>query len=83
MSEIRKLPGQEERVETGPTQFGEKDFPGTFIRGGDSFNFKNWLTILVEEDCNNLIARFMAKSLINLLGECEIKPPNTRNKSSS
>ncbi len=39
---IRKLPGQEERVETGPVQFGE-DWPGLFIRGDTCFHFYNML----------------------------------------
>jgi hypothetical protein len=32
---IRKLPAIDERVETGPIQFGE-DWPGTFIRGDNA-----------------------------------------------
>lgn len=32
MNDIRKLPAQAQRVETGPVQFGE-DWPGVFIRG--------------------------------------------------
>lgn len=39
MSEsIRKLPAQEQRVETGPLQFGD-DWPGVFIRGDHAFHF--------------------------------------------
>lgn len=36
--DIRKLPPQEIRIETGPTQFGE-DWPGVFIRGDDSAGY--------------------------------------------
>jgi hypothetical protein len=35
MSDIRILPAVDERVETGPIQFGE-DWPGTFIRGDNA-----------------------------------------------
>jgi len=35
MTEIRKLPAQAERVETGPVQFGD-DWPGVFIRGDNA-----------------------------------------------
>jgi hypothetical protein len=37
MKQIRKLPNQKTRVETGPTQFGD-DWPGLFVRGDDAFN---------------------------------------------
>lgn len=35
---IRVLPAQEPRVETGPTQFGD-DWPGVFIRGDNAAYF--------------------------------------------
>lgn len=35
MIELRRLPDQESRVETGPVQFGD-DWPGTFVRGDNS-----------------------------------------------
>lgn len=42
--DIRKFPAQEERVETGPIQFGD-DWPGTFFRGDHSAHF----AMLIEE----------------------------------
>jgi hypothetical protein len=36
--EIRKLPAQAERVETGAVQFGD-DWPGVFIRGDNAFHY--------------------------------------------
>lgn len=42
--DIRKLPAQEERVESGPIQFGD-DWPGTFFRGDHSAHF----AMLLEE----------------------------------
>lgn len=38
MSELRKFPAQQSRVETGPVQFGD-DWPGVFIRGDDCFGY--------------------------------------------
>lgn len=36
MTDIREFPATEPRVETGPIRFGT-DWPGTFIRGDNSF----------------------------------------------
>ena len=44
MSHIRKLPAQEERVESGPIQFGD-DWTGTFFRGDHAVHF----AMLIEE----------------------------------
>lgn len=38
MSEIRKLAGQAECIETGAVQFGD-DWPGVFIRGDNAMAF--------------------------------------------
>lgn len=50
MKPIRGLPAPgngQGRVETGPVQFGD-DWPGTFIRGDDSFRFKCSIDLLME-----------------------------------
>ncbi len=44
----RIFTGQEERVETGPIQFGD-DWPGIFIRGDNAGNFAYNLGVLLEE----------------------------------
>ena len=43
MNEIRKLPAQAARVETGPVQFGE-DWPGVFIRGDGA----GWYALMLD-----------------------------------
>jgi hypothetical protein len=47
MAEIRLLPEQEERVETGAVQFGD-DWPGVFIRGDDAFFFAHHLRLMLD-----------------------------------
>lgn len=48
MSDIRKLPKQEPRVETGPVQFGN-DWPGVFIRGDNAAYYAMTLEGLLDE----------------------------------
>lgn len=36
--DVRKFPAVDDRVETGPVQFGD-DWPGLFIRGDDAFAY--------------------------------------------
>lgn len=43
MADIRKLPPQDNRVETGVVQFGEDDWPGLFVRGDDCLAL--WLAL--------------------------------------
>lgn len=45
--DIRNLPEQQERVETGPIQFGE-DHPGLFVRGDQAGYYAMVLKQLVE-----------------------------------
>lgn len=51
--EIRYLPTQEQRVETGPVQFGD-DWPGVFIRGDHagyySFQINELIDALERDD---------------------------------
>lgn len=44
---VRHIPKQEERVETGPVQFGD-DWPGIFIRGDNSLYYARVLSMLLE-----------------------------------
>lgn len=46
MSDIRQLPAVEQRVESGPIQFGD-DWPGTFIRGDNAFAYAMYLRLLL------------------------------------
>lgn len=62
------------RIETGSLQFGT-DWPGTFIRGDESFHYRIQLETLVagtEETAENMIALSAAKSLIQLLASSEV-----------
>ncbi len=47
MSDIRKLPATDVRVETGPIQFGD-DWPGTFIRGDNAAYYAAHLKRLID-----------------------------------
>ena len=61
------------RVETGPLAFPE-DWPGTFIRGDESFAYAMALRALLESDGSNpgidYIARAQVQSLVELLESC-------------
>lgn len=47
--EIRKLPEQEDRVETGPVRFGD-DWTGLFIRGDTAFHIAHTLRAVLEHE---------------------------------
>lgn len=49
MTEIRRLPAQQERVETGPVQFGD-DWPGAFIRGDNAGWYAMQVGMLLRQD---------------------------------
>ena len=42
------------RRETGPVQFGEKDWPGVFIRGDNALAYAAHLTSLIEGEGNTI-----------------------------
>jgi len=46
--DIRYLPKQEERVETGTIQFGD-DWPGVFIRGDSCMHYAQVIGLLIEQ----------------------------------
>lgn len=74
MTDIRQLPAQQERVETGPVQFGD-DWPGVFIRGDNAGWYAFNLGQLLESDLP--IDFLMASNLRNLqqdLGGCVLGP---------
>ncbi len=58
MSIVRQLPGVEDRVETGPVQFGD-DWPGFFLRGDNAADLAIVLQQIVS-DPTNPIARVQA-----------------------
>ena len=86
MDQIRKLPAVEGgRVETGPVQFGDGDWPGIFIRGDNAFGYAMELQSAIAKmpEC---IEKMQMKWLCELLRSCRaserpinnsvsIKPP--------
>lgn len=79
MDQIRKLPAVEGgRVETGPVQFGDSDWPGIFIRGDNAFGYAMELQSAIAKmpEC---IEKMQMKWLCELLWSCRasvsIKPP--------
>ena len=70
MNEIRKLPGVEDRVETGPVQFGD-DWPWIFIRGDNCFAYRMALAGLRDET-NNPFDVALVQSLIDLFDGCNV-----------
>lgn len=75
-AEIRCVPAQDERVETGVVRFGD-DWPGVFLRGDDAFDF--FLTLKYLSDMNGpLIYRKIAETslrrLLRLMAESNESP---------
>jgi hypothetical protein len=70
MSEIRKLPAQAERVETGPVQFGD-DWPGVFIRGDNAFGYVGLLDAAIRRADDGL-DRIMLQSLREILSASDL-----------
>jgi hypothetical protein len=72
--EIRRLPAQDERVETGPVQFGD-DWPGLFIRGDDClalfFSLCN-----VEVSGDDPVAVYQVKEVLAELLHSPLQHPN-------
>jgi hypothetical protein len=72
--EVRVLPAQAERVETGAVRFGD-DWPGVFIRGDNAMNFAYHLeTLLDEAEGVEHIALTMAvlRGLLSDLRSCRL-----------
>jgi hypothetical protein len=64
MSDIRKLPAVETRVETGPVQFGD-DRPGTFIRGDNAFFYAMHLEIILDASKADPISCAVLRGLLD------------------
>lgn len=64
---VRRLPAEDERVETGPIMFGD-DWPGTFIRGDDAFLYLTALRRLMLDnpDTDTLIVSALRGLLSDL-----------------
>ena len=80
MSNIRLLPGQSERVETGAVQFGE-DWPGLFIRGDNAIHYRMCLQTALrmidkapKDSLFDAIAIVGLKGLVDLMSEPIVHP---------
>jgi hypothetical protein len=61
------------RVETGPLRFGD-DWPGTFIRGDDAFNYAAHLAVAVEQlRATHAISAAVLESLLNDLRASDVR----------
>lgn len=70
MADIRNLPEVEQRVETGPVQFGD-DWPGVFIRGDDAAWYVGVLT-RAAKSITDPFARLMVSALRDELSGCDL-----------
>jgi hypothetical protein len=71
-TEIRTLPAQEQRVETGPVQFGD-DWPGVFIRGDNAFYFAMCLRRVIEHGMDaDPLATLMLGSIADTLSSGDL-----------
>jgi len=74
--DIRQLPAQDDRVETGPVQFGD-DWPGVFIRGDAAGYFAMTLRAFLEGGYDldaDAIARLQLVGLQQLLAGAIVGP---------
>lgn len=72
MTELTKVPGVAERVETGPLQFGD-DWPGVFIRGDNALAFSVGLAGLERHMPEHMwVERALLKGLLDTLRSCDV-----------
>lgn len=73
---MRRLPQQEQRVETGPVQFGD-DWPGIFIRGDNAGYYAMILKTLIEGGYSaqeDAIAQIQLRGLQEVLAGAVVGP---------
>lgn len=68
MSDLRVMPAVDERVETGPTRFGD-DWAGIFIRGDNAFYYAYCLSGLLSGEAD-VFQRAAVEDLLKLLQGC-------------
>jgi hypothetical protein len=66
------------RIETGPVQFGDDDWPGVFIRGDHALHFSFTLTSLLNSDLEGIteMERAILRGLADTLRSCEVPVAN-------
>ena len=74
MSDLRKLPAAEPRVESGPVQFGD-DWPGVFLRGDNACWYGFVLKQFLESvgDGADLMQKAMLQGLASDLQGCDVR----------
>ena len=72
MNEIRQLPAQSDRVETGTVQFGD-DWPGIFIRGDQAAYLAMQIRDVIEGR-DNAFGRIVLRGLYDTLRGCIVGP---------
>lgn len=73
---IQQLPQQDDRVETGPVQFGD-DWPGVFIRGDNAAYYAMVLRTFIEGGYGaqeDVIAQVQLRGLQRLLAGAIVGP---------
>lgn len=70
---VRQLPSAEPRVETGPIVFGN-DWPGTFIRGDNAFNYAQHLLNVLDGERPSLLSysRLTVYALLDVLQSSDV-----------
>lgn len=68
--QIRQLPAQDRRVETGPVRFGD-DWCGLFIRGDNAMGFAMALQRLRVEHTPDVLTIQEVEYLVELLESCQ------------
>lgn len=76
------LPDPNDRVETGPIQFGD-DWPGTFIRGDCSFYYAMHLAMLLDDNTDEAVKIFSKMILRGLLSDLQNSDVRTHDKEES
>jgi hypothetical protein len=73
VTDIRKLPKTDRRVETGPVQFGD-DWPGVFIRGDDTARYAMALryALLRLDPAQDPLNDLAVASLAALIEQCNL-----------
>lgn len=74
MTEPRLFPAQEERVESGPIQFGD-DWPGIFMRGDHALPAAFYLKLFLDQhplkEGDDPITRHYVEALMRDLSGCD------------
>ena len=71
MSEIKKIPYDQSRIETGVVQFGN-DWPGVFIRGDEALGLASDIKIVLKSNDPLLMSK-MLEIVAEMLRSCRVQ----------